>query len=113
MNIVNEKLAGGCLRIVCAGHYGAWSEGNSSARLIQDVIKRQLGREDCAIDEVIIDLTQVEYEGGDGPAWSVAPAVARGVRVTYLVRKQNREPLLLLISTVGFGRFVDVVTENV
>ena len=110
MITIDVTVSDGCLRINCAGCYGPRSEGNlASGRLVQEAIRRHLDTANPPLSEVVIDFTRVDYCGGDGPVWSVTRAVARGVKVTYVVSDRDRAPLQELLSATGMNRFIGVV----
>ena len=110
MITIDVTLSDGCLRINCAGCYGPRSEGNlASGRLIQEAIRRHLDTADPPLSEVVIDFTRVDYCGMDGPTWSVAEALRRRLKVTYLVSERNREFLEVLLGVIKMNRFIGVV----
>jgi hypothetical protein len=110
MITIDVTVSGGRLRINCAGCYGPHSEGNlASGRLVQEAIRRHLETAKPPLSEVVIDFTRVDYCGLDGPVWSVTRAVARGVKVTYLISERTREPLQELLSVTKMNRFIGVV----
>jgi hypothetical protein len=101
MRIVDCIVEDGCLHITCAGRFGIGSQGNPSGDLIKDRLELALERSGSPISRVVVDFTQVDYEWGDGPAWSVLPALKRGLKVSYLARGKAKEALAGLFDASG------------
>jgi hypothetical protein len=110
MITIDLAVSDGCLRINCAGCYGALSEDNlASGRLVQEAIRHHLDTANPPLVEVVIDFTRIEGGFGDGPIWSVTEAYRRGVKVTYLVSERTREPLQFLLALTRMNRLIGTV----
>ncbi len=112
MEVADSSISSNALRIACAGEYGVGSDGNPSGELVRGVIEQCLQESPSLVSEIIIDFTEVDYEAGDGPVSSVMPAVERGLRITYIVGKANREPMNALLLASGLSEWIKVVGEE-
>lgn len=111
MITAEATVSGSTLRLSCHGVYDLASEaGWECGKVVEDLIRRHLDQTDPPITEIVIDFTEVDYQHGDGPAWSVLLAVKQGVPVTYHVREQTGAPLLRLLATTHLNRIINVVS---
>ena len=104
MNVVSV-VENSRVRIVCSGVYGIGSEGNPSAQLVRDALEDALQLGKTSVLSVTVDYTEVRYEWGDGPIWSLWPAVERALEIEILASHANAGPLRRLFTESGFGAF--------
>lgn len=107
MITTEATVNGDCLLITCSGVYGVGSEGTLSGRLVHDAIKPFMDSDAEQPSEFVIDFTGVEYVWGDGPAWSVLPWAAKGVKVTYLASDRTATALRDLFSGTHLDKLIN------
>lgn len=113
MITIESTVNEGRLRITCSGVFGVGAEGNLSGRILGDAIKRLMDGEAEPPSEVVIDFTDVEYEWGDGPAWSVLPWAVKGLTVTYLARGRAAMGLQDLFSEARLDRCLSIAVVQI
>ena len=106
------QLSGSTLSMTCVGDYGVGSNGNPSGEVVRSTLEQALQDATGEVLSVTIDFSDVIYVWGDGPTWSVLPAVERGLRVKYLAGQANLERLSNLMSETRFIEWVEVVLKE-
>jgi hypothetical protein len=113
MRVVQTRVDGGTLHVLCAGSLAAGSLGVSDCRLLHISIEKALRESLAPWEEVVVDFTSVDYEWGDGPAWAVFPAARRHLKVRYLARDRCCAALMSLFRETGLHRVFSVSVEEI
>lgn len=100
MEIIEVLRSGSTLRIRLSGEFGHGEQNAVSGRLIEQCLQQCIERDTGELTEVVIDYAAVSGLGGDGPLWSVSPALRRKLTVNFIASGDTYNYLSeLLIST--------------
>ncbi len=111
MITAEAAIEGSCLRVDCAGSWEYDSRGTQCGYLLRDTIRRGIDQA-AAITEIVIDVTKVNYMGGDGPGWAVLRKATRGVKITYLVGERSGQLLREFFAIAHLDQIFNVVVVN-
>jgi hypothetical protein len=100
VKIESVSAEGEVLTIRCSGDFGYGSGGNQSGDLVEQTIKRWMTKNPKhQIKEIVLDLTNVEYEFGNAPQSAVSRFYLNGVeRWKFIANAKNLAPLRSLVQ---------------
>jgi hypothetical protein len=95
------------LKVRCSGKIGHGSESVSSMRPLASAIDAWLNSyADDAVDEIVLDFTDVEYGCGDAPVVCLLPFIKRGVeRFRFLASAHSASALESVLATLKLPWF--------
>jgi hypothetical protein len=103
----------GALEAVCSGDWGIGSQGTPSARLAMESIDAWLAAHpQAAVREIRLDLRDVDYEWGDGPAWLFQLFRHRGFRFALRAGPRSLKGLRSLVDAFGLSAELTVFADE-
>ena len=108
MIVVDTRLEGAQLWLRLSGEYGHGDENLYSGRAVQKVLEEALLRHAGNVSEAVIDYSQVNNIGGDGPIWSVSPAYRQRIPVRCVAIGSTHESLAELFRATNMDRLIQL-----
>ena len=71
------------------GYFGHGDDNVRAGRAIERALRDAIDDQESEIREVIIDFTNAEAIGGDGPLWAVGPAIRRRLKIRFIASGTN------------------------
>ena len=106
MIVIDTRCEGSQLWIRLTGEYGHDDENLRSGRAVQNALEEALERYDGEISEVVIDYSNVNNTGGDGPLWSVSSAYRKRLAVRCVASGETHEWIAHLLATTNMDRLI-------
>jgi hypothetical protein len=104
-----ESMHGGegVLSVRCTGTVGIGSASNASMHPVRDALAGWMREhEDETVREIVVDLTDVDYQWGDAPVSCFVPFVREGVkRIRFLAGPGSAPALESLVETANMPWF--------
>ena len=105
---VDARREDGQLIVVISGVYGRDAQNSRSGRAVKEVLEQYCSDQSDRIGEVLLDYTHSREIGGDGPLWSLRPAISRKIPVRCLACGNEYEWLAQSVAICGLEGVVQV-----
>ncbi len=106
MEVIDVSQSESTLRIRLAGHHGHGEENLIAGRLVKSVLEDAMDNHRGEFTEVVIDYSEVYGVGGDGPIWSVMPAIQRKIDVRFVACGETYDGLAELLAATRMDQFI-------